>query len=67
MKHYSHNRLCRGCNRRRALFRFRGVVRADRDHDLCFRCYRSVCDALRPSLSGLQHLPSVGAQRVAAR
>jgi hypothetical protein len=34
-------RLCVECLHRRARFRFRGAVRADRDHTLCFRCFRS--------------------------
>lgn len=33
--------LCQGCRDRKARFKFRGVVRADRDHTLCFECYRS--------------------------
>ena len=32
--------LCKGCEERKALFRYRGCVRADRDHTLCFECYR---------------------------
>jgi hypothetical protein len=39
--------LCLGCRSQRARFRYRGRVRADRDHSLCFRCYRSACDQLR--------------------
>jgi hypothetical protein len=48
MKYQSQQRVCRGCYQHRALFRFRGVVRADCDHELCFRCYRSLRDAMRP-------------------
>jgi hypothetical protein len=33
--------LCQGCRRRRALFSYRGFVKADRSHTLCFACYRS--------------------------
>ena len=33
--------LCQRCRDRKARFKFRGVVRADRDHTLCFECYRS--------------------------
>ncbi len=38
-------RLCAACRERPALFRVmrgrnRGRVKADTDHDLCFRCYR---------------------------
>ena len=32
---------CQSCLDRKARFRFRGSVRADRDHTLCFECYRS--------------------------
>ena len=38
-------RICRGCLQRRARFRYRGDVRADTDHELCFRCYRAVKNA----------------------
>jgi hypothetical protein len=43
-------RICLECRQRRARFRFRGIVRADRDHTLCFRCYRSL---LNSTWSGL--------------
>lgn len=32
--------LCQRCRDRKARFRYRGVVCADRDHTLCFECYR---------------------------
>lgn len=32
--------LCAACQGRKARFRYRGEVRADRDHTLCFECYR---------------------------
>ena len=34
-------RQCVSCRARKARFRYRGVVKADRDHTLCFECYRS--------------------------
>lgn len=40
-------RLCAGCRRRRALFRYRGEVRADRDHTLCFECFRGETNRAR--------------------
>jgi hypothetical protein len=40
-------RLCRSCHVRRARFRYRGRVKYDDTHGLCFRCYRSVRDAAR--------------------
>jgi hypothetical protein len=33
--------ICQSCRDRKALFQYRGIVRADRDHTLCFECYRS--------------------------
>ena len=33
--------LCERCRDRKARFQYRGHVRADRDHSLCFACYRS--------------------------
>ena len=47
MRHRASRHLCLGCHSQRARFRYRGRVRADRDHTLCFRCYRSACDRLR--------------------
>jgi len=32
---------CQGCHVRKARFQYRGAVKADRDHVLCFECYRS--------------------------
>jgi hypothetical protein len=40
-------KVCQRCNDRRARFRYRGSVRADRDHTLCFECYRSERDRQR--------------------
>ncbi len=34
-------RNCQSCQERKARFEHRGVVRADRDHTLCFECYRA--------------------------
>ena len=33
--------MCQRCRDRKARFQYRGCVRADRDHTLCFECYRS--------------------------
>ena len=33
--------LCQSCKDRRARFSYRGVVKADRDHTLCFQCFRA--------------------------
>ena len=40
-------RLCLACGERRARFLYRGVVKADRDHNLCFECFRAECNRLR--------------------
>ena len=34
-------KLCARCLERKARYQYRGVVRADRDHTLCFECFRS--------------------------
>jgi hypothetical protein len=38
---------CQRCQERKARFQFRGKVRADRDHVLCFECFRSERDRRR--------------------
>jgi hypothetical protein len=42
---------CRSCQQHRARFRYRGEVRADRDHELCFQCFRAMVNRLRMSQS----------------
>ena len=39
--------LCAACQERKARFRYRGEVRADRDHTLCFECYRGEVNRAR--------------------
>ena len=39
--------LCVACRERKARFRYRGEVRADRDHTLCFECYRGEVNRAR--------------------
>ena len=34
-------KVCAGCERQRALFRYHGVVKWDRYHTLCLRCFRA--------------------------
>ena len=41
--------LCAACEQRKARFRYRGEVRADRDHTLCFECYRAEINRARSS------------------
>jgi hypothetical protein len=43
----AHRKSCQWCQERKARFRYRGVIRADRDHTLCFECYRSERDRRR--------------------
>jgi hypothetical protein len=54
---------CQSCQERKARFRYRGVIRADREHTLCFECYRSARDRRRAQMladrgSTLSDLPS---------
>jgi hypothetical protein len=39
--------VCAGCARQRALFRQHGIVKWDRYHTLCFRCFRAQVDQRR--------------------
>jgi hypothetical protein len=39
--------LCQGCRVRRARFSYRGVVKADRLHTLCFACFRNELERAR--------------------
>lgn len=39
--------ICAACQERKARFRYRGEVRADRDHTLCFECHRSEVNRAR--------------------
>src|SRR3954463_7068505 len=43
-------RRCQSCAERKARFRYRGVVKADRDHTLCFECFRAERDRRRARL-----------------
>ncbi len=49
-------RRCESCRERVARFRYRGVVKADRDHTLCFECFRAERDRRRARL--LADVPS---------
>jgi hypothetical protein len=42
--------VCRECESRRALFRYRGIVKWDRYHALCFQCYRRLVDRQRAAV-----------------
>jgi hypothetical protein len=39
--------LCAACQSRPARFQYRGAVKADRSHTLCFQCYRAALDSVR--------------------
>jgi hypothetical protein len=43
---------CQSCHARKARFQYRGRVRADRDHTLCFECFRSERERKPRPLSG---------------
>ena len=68
-------RICESCGQRKARFQYRGVVRADRDHTLCFECYRSERDrhrarllaAVRPVPVGIRFGEVLTARQVAHR
>ena len=54
-------RLCLACRRRRSLFSYRGVVKADRHHNLCFECYRAEVNRFRmyrPGPAGMRVTPA---------
>lgn len=62
---------CRECESRRALFRYRGIVKWDRYHTLCFQCYRRQMDRLRaaaptqPPAGNPPHVGPVAEKRAA--
>ena len=56
--HRHERHTCRACRSHPARFRYRGEVRADRDHTLCFRCYRAEVNRARARrLSEVATLP----------
>jgi hypothetical protein len=56
--------VCRECESRRALFRYRGIVKWDRYHTLCFQCYRKHVDRMRTTTAAMPwcDLPPVTAK-----
>lgn len=42
--------LCQTCHERKARFEYRGRVKADRDHTLCFQCFRAERDRRRAAM-----------------
>lgn len=48
MKHTRKSRrTCQVCQQRPAKFAYRGHVKRDRQHELCFACYRALTDSHR--------------------
>lgn len=48
MKHARKSRrICQVCQQRPAKFAYRGHVKRDRQHVLCFACYRALTDSHR--------------------
>lgn len=45
--HRQERHLCAECRAHKAKYRYRGHVRADRQHVLCFQCYRSARERMR--------------------
>ena len=50
MPHPEPKHLCERCRDRKARFSYRGVVKADRGHTLCFACFRSERDRMQARL-----------------
>lgn len=44
MKRPRKSGLCVLCNKRPALFKYKGEVKRDRDHNVCLQCFRSIRD-----------------------
>lgn len=69
--------LCAACQARKARFRYRRQVRADRNHTLCFECYRGELNRARarrlteqparPIVSPFSAWQAVGARVLDAR
>ena len=52
--------LCAECQERKARFRYRGEVRADRDHTLCFECHRREINRARARRLAERAVPQYG-------
>ena len=46
-KSFLSKKICIDCQDRQARFRYRGVVKWDKDHKLCFACYRAQANRFR--------------------
>ena len=43
-------KICQSCHKRKARFQYRGHVKADRNHTLCFKCFRAERNRMRARL-----------------
>ncbi len=48
-RHGHDHHLCAECHERRAKYRYQGHIRADRQHVLCFSCFRCARERMRAS------------------
>lgn len=60
-------KTCQFCRARRARYRYRGAVRADRHHTLCFACFRAARERLRARVLAGAPAPVDPAARSASR
>ena len=58
-----YRKTCQSCQARKARFRHRGAVRADRDHTLCFECFRAERERRRARLFAQADIESQGSIR----
>lgn len=49
-KSFLSKKICIDCQDRRARFRYRGVVKWDKEHKLCFACYRAQTNRFREGI-----------------
>jgi hypothetical protein len=49
-KFFLYKKICIDCQKRRARFRFQGVVKWDKNHKLCFACFRAQKNRLRETI-----------------
>lgn len=46
-KSFLSKKICIDCQNRRARFRYRGVIKWDKEHKLCFKCFRAEANRFR--------------------
>ena len=57
---FLNRRLCKLCEQHEAKFMFRGRVKRDRQHDICLRCFQSLCDRM----AARRLAPAEGSQQI---